>query len=279
MQMAKVSVKRATMARTSRERELIERFLQTLNVEQKRTYVVTDWPDSDSSAQNVDAIATDAVHGTLAIEHTVIQPFTGEKNDSAILLKGIGALDKKPSLIVPGYDVDLCFHVGAVPKGISWPSVADHVEAWYLAEFASLPHGRSTQMIPGLPFDLEVDVEKERGEGHFFISRWMPPDSVDSVVVTALGAKLPKLVAARSDRRLLLLEKDSLPRSPDEIGAAIERCRASFPDLERLDEAWVINTVAWPAEDYTPAYFVWPRPHALAWRRVRNLSRRRLRTP
>jgi hypothetical protein len=266
------------MARTSRERELIERFLKTLYAEQKRTYVVTDWPDSDSSAQNVDAIATDPVHGTLAIEHTVVQPFAGEKNDSAILLKGVGTLDKKASLIVPGYDVDLCFHVGAVPKGISWPSVAAHVEAWYLAEFATLPIGRSTQNIPGLAFDLEVEVDKERGEGHFFISRWMPPDSVDSVVATALATKLPKLVAVRADRRLLLLEKDSLPRSPDEIGAAIERCSGSFPDLQRLDEAWVINTVAWPAEDYTPAYFVWPRPLALAWRRVRNFARRRQRS-
>lgn len=266
------------MARTERERELIQRFVQALNAEQNSAYAVTDWPDDDSSKKNVDAVATDASRGTLAIEHTMIEPFKGEKKDADILLKGVGSLDKKPSLVMRGYDVDLCFRVGAVPKGVSWPSVAEHVEAWYLAEFASLAVGRCTRLIPGLPFSLEVDVEKDDGEGHFFISRWMPPGSVDDVVATALQTKLPKLLAANVNRRILLLEKYSLPRSPDEIGLAIDTCRSNFPDLERLDEVWVINTVAWPGEDFTPAYFVWPRPLALSWRRLRNVARRRQRS-
>lgn len=257
---------------------LINRFLRCFNEEKQAGYEVTAWPDDDSSMQNVDALARDPLRGTCAIEHTILQPFIGEKDDSTILLKGIGKLDKKPSMTVPGYDVTLTVGVGAVPKGVHWPSVADRVERWYVSAFPTLRMGRTKAVVPDLEFTLELDVEKELGEGHFFITRWMPDESIDAVVTTALAAKLPKLTAYAADLRLLLLEKDSLPRSPDEIGAAIDRNAAAFPALQKLDEAWVINTVAWRSEDYAPCYFVWPRPSALAWRRLRNLTRRRLRS-
>jgi hypothetical protein len=171
--------------------------------------------------------------------------------------------------------VDRCFKVGAVPKAVKWPAVAASVEAWYLTTFPQLPLGRSHHVVAGLSFDLEVDVEKDEGDGDFFISRWMPPESLDVVVSTALRAKFPKLVAAEIASRILLLEKDSPPRSPDEIRVAIDRLQSAFPTLDKVDEAWVINTVAWPRKDYTPAYFVWPRPQALTCRHLRNLARRR----
>jgi hypothetical protein len=56
------------VARTSRERELIETFLKTRNEEKKAAYSVIDRPDDDSQAGS-DAIATYPDKGTLAIEH------------------------------------------------------------------------------------------------------------------------------------------------------------------------------------------------------------------
>jgi hypothetical protein len=87
--------------------------------------------------------------------------------------------------------------------------------------------------------------------------------------------KLSKLAAATSKKRILLLEKDSVVGSPEEIGVAIERHRAQFPELQEVDEVWVINTAAWPREDYTPSYLVWPRRMARAWRLTKNLASRR----
>jgi hypothetical protein len=265
----------APMARTRRERDLIQRFLTSYNAETCAHYTVEAWPDEDSSAQAIDALAVDSAFGSLAIEHTLIQPFAGEKQDSAILLKGLAALDQKTTLVEAGYDVTLTVKVGAVPKGVSWPAVALVVEKWYVSEFPNLPLGSSTHLIPDLQFALELDIDKEHtGEaGNVFVSRWMPAATVSTPVQRALETKLPKLVAAVADRRLLLLEKDSAVRSPDQIGAAIEDSKQLFPELVSLDEVWVINTVIWPAKDYTPAYLVWPRHLALAARRRKKRPR------
>jgi len=267
------------VARTDRERELIERFILAYNVEKNADYTVTEWPDEDSSAQAIDAVAADNDLGTLAIEHTLVQPFENERADSAIFSRCLAPLDHKPALLKPGFDVTLTFKVGAVPKKVDWSVVPKAVEDWYLAAFESLPFGNFNRVVDGLPFECEVNVDKETttGEPHLFIDRWMPGETIDNVVSTSLAAKVPKLAAAPGNTRVLLLEKNSLPRSPDEIGEAVERNRERFPELERIDEVWVINTVVWPQKDYTPAYFVWPRSLARSWRRFRNLASRRRR--
>jgi hypothetical protein len=47
------------------------------------------------------------------IEHTIVQPFQGEKADSAIFLRSIATLDQKPEMLLPGFDVDFTMTVGA----------------------------------------------------------------------------------------------------------------------------------------------------------------------
>src|SRR5713226_7290908 len=162
------------MARTKREQELIARFLESYNEDRDSNYKIARWPDEeDSTAPAVDVVANDAKSGVLAIEHTILQPFVGEKNDSAILLKGIANLEKQPHLIQPGFDITLTISVGAIPKGTDWKSATATVERWYMSSVAALPIGRSKHRIPGLNFDLDVDIDKERAaaEPHFFISR------------------------------------------------------------------------------------------------------------
>ena len=254
------------MAISNREKQLIERFVAAYNAHRGTAFKIVAWPDEvDRTGQGVDALANDPTNGELAIEHTLLQPFVGERQDSHVFNTTVAQLDQKQSLILPNFDADLCFTVGAVPKGVDWNRVAPAVEAWYQSVCHILPVGHSKHQVPGLPFDLYVDIQKEPtlGDGHLFISRWMPSESVKPVVRQALIAKISKLVAAQSKARLLLLEKNSLPRGCWEIGDALDKLRPEFAELTKVDEVWIVNTVAWQTEDYTPSYLVWPLNRAI----------------
>jgi hypothetical protein len=90
----------------------------------------------------------------------------------------------------------------------------------------------------------------------------MPSESADVVLEQALATKLGKLVAAPVAKRVLLLEKASLVRGSSEIGDAVEALRSDFSDLAKIDEVWVIDTVALATENYTASYLVWPPAEA-----------------
>jgi hypothetical protein len=249
------------MALTTGEKDVIGRFLERYNEYHSSTFAVTSWPDElDRTGKAIDAIAEDSQF-RLGIEHTLLQPFSGEKQDSNVFAQTVGQLDQKPNLVLPSNDVDLTIMVGAIPKGFDWSKVAPAVESWYLANRHSIVEGRSIHRIPNLPIPLDVAVNKVRssGKGHFFVQRCMLPETVVPVVEQALKTKVPKLVAAQVSRRVLLLEKASSPRGYGEIGQAIETLRGKYPDVAQVDEVWVINTVSLKTENYTPSYAIWPR--------------------
>jgi len=49
----------------------------------------------------VEVIATKADRVKLALEHTLIQPFVGEKFDSEKFIKAFGRIEKNPALMIP----------------------------------------------------------------------------------------------------------------------------------------------------------------------------------
>jgi len=248
------------MALTNREKEVIRRFLKHHNDYHGFSFDVTSWPDElDRADEAIDAIAKDGER-YLGIELTLLQPFTGEKYDSEVFMKTIGQLDKKETLILPDFDVDLTVSVGAVPKGVDWSMVAPGVERWYLSVKSSIPVGRSAYEVPDLSISLRVEIDKQRspGQGHFFVQRFMPAETVEGVMEQALKTKVPKLLAACVEARVLLLEKDSPARGRREIRAAITDLSAKYPEVNQVNEVWIIDTVALESEGYAASYLVWP---------------------
>lgn len=259
------------MAVTASEKRAIEQFLTTYNAFNGVDLKVVAWPDEiDRTGKAIDAIASDG-QDTVAIEHTLLQPFAGERGDSAIFLRTVGSLDQKPTLQLPDYSVTLTVAVGAVPKGPDWTAVAPAIETWYLGTAKTLPEGRSDHVVPGLPFPLEVHIEKVAvpGRADFFISRWMPPETLDAVVQKAIADKLPKLLATKADEHLLLLEKNSIARGYGEITEALRGIEAAGTNLDDV-EIWVMDTVALESENYGPSYLVWPEDDAEAFDAYRH---------
>jgi hypothetical protein len=256
------------MAITHREKQIVQRFLPVYNRFVNEHFDVSEWPDDvDRTNKRVDALATGPSNSRLAIEHTLLEPFAGERYDTNVFVQAVAPLHMKASLISPGVDVSLYFHVGAIPKGVRWPDVPAHIEAWYGSVGVGLPFGRTTVAIPSVSFDLQAVIDKEAvvGAGHFFVERWMPEGTLLPTVRRALAHKLGKLATERANRRVLLLEKNTWPWGYVAICEAIEALRFEYADLSVLDHAWVINTCALETDDYSPSYLVWPATEKLAF--------------
>ena len=86
----------------------------------------------------------------------------------------------------------------------------------------------------------------------------MPKETVESVIRTALAAKLPKLGATAANERILLLELESPSRSNWEIGQMIDDVKGDFADIAAISGVWLAKTPAWETEGYVGFHLICP---------------------
>ncbi len=210
------------------------------------SYIVTAWPDSDSSKKNVDALCIDANNRTLALEHTLIEPFKSEKEDAARFMKTLGVLEDDPALRQQGFTCIASQAVGAIPNGVRWDDIPSIVRAQLVTSLPQLPEGRSIVSVSIGRSALQISVQKMRtlptDPGHFFTARHRSESPDHDLIRGALMCKLPKLAASAADHRILLLEKDAVAgTTEDQYGLVRDE-----PDIvelrNKIDEIWGINT-------------------------------------
>lgn len=243
------------------DKELIARFIVAYNEEFATNFIVREHPDSQQ--RNLKAIDALAVCGqqTLAIEHTLLQPFPGEREDANVFLRTIGTLDRSSEFAVPGERTKLLVEVGAVPRGAKWNVVAADLKNWYSSVRSTIRFGLTTYQVPTHNFEITVSAERTKlggTKGYFHVARWLPPASVDDTVRQALDTKLDKLAATPASGHVLLLEQNVPVRGGPEIGAAIDAASAQYPKLSQIDEVWLGDTSALHTEAYVSFEIVWP---------------------
>lgn len=246
-----------------RDQKLVALFLEKYNELTNSTFQVDKWADQiERNKPAVEAIALDQLGISLAIEHTLLQPFKDERNDTQRFLAAIDSLEKDSSLKLPKHMVNLSLHVGTIPKGVDWSSVNRTVREWLRDNIAAFPLGTSSQIVPNLPFELRIGVDKidmpHDEEGKIFFGRYVPPDTLAEVMRTALSTKLPKLVGTNADKRILLLEKNDILHGYFKTHEVISSVGQHFAELSKIDEIWLANTVAWESENYLNFCRVWP---------------------
>ena len=246
-----------------RDQQLVVDFLSAYNRDGGTTFKVVRWPDEeDRNNQAVEAVAANDVGVTIAFEHTLIEPFEGERIDSDRFLKVFGTLEGCCDLMKPGYNVDVYVRVGAIPTGVKWEGVADRVREHISRKVPFFAEGQLSESIAGLTFPLEVMLTvTAHGAGeadHVWVSRILPADSLRSVVRRALRRKLPKLVATMADRRVLLLEKADFAHGYFNARVAIDELGPEFPELKQVDEIWLVITPSWQSEEVLFFYELFP---------------------
>lgn len=237
-----------------RDQQLVLLFLSAFNQHHGTSFQVVRRPDEENrQIPAVEAVAADDSGTTLAFEHTLIEPFEGEKNDSNRFMRVFGPLESHPALMKPGCNVTLGVKVGAIPNGVKWDAASIQVREYLARTIPSLGEGRRFENIPAVGFPLTLDVAIERHgaeeDDHVWISRILPADSLASIVRRALNRKLKKLVVEPAARHVLLLEKADFVHAHSKIRVAIDEMSHDFPELAQVDEIWLVITGSWETEN------------------------------
>jgi hypothetical protein len=130
--------------------------------------------------------------------------------------------------------------------------VVNGVHEWLRTNIGALPSGQSMQKCkiaasgsaPATDVDLQVSVTGDPDfEGQPPLIRRYGPVNVAETVEKALTAKVPKLVATAADTRILMLERSQWSPSENDIHDEFEKRRLTFPDLAKVNELWIVETV------------------------------------
>lgn len=208
----------------------------------------------------VDQRATRRSDGkTVAIEHTVIEPFVGDKSDLASFEAAFLRIETDKSLPVPGRGIQVFVPVGTLRnqhKKVAQDAVVQSVHGWIRSNRLALRDGASEHScaitgIPGEPsFDITLNLKvtplqhgRFAASGSLLVRRQQVENNLDEVIEKALRKKLPKLVGTVADKRILLLERQHWNLSAKRMLEEIEKRRASFPDLAHVDEIWILETI------------------------------------
>lgn len=200
----------------------------------------------------VEMIATRLCDGlTLAIEHTLIEPFVGEKTDlHSHFIELARQLKADESLLVPGLAISVYAPVNVLPRRSNRQGIINDLSAWirsncmsFTSEWA-LRDCPSTHHPDGRIVLQVMSQSMDDPDTKFLIVQRYGEMRVGSAVEKALERKLPKLVKTDVHRRLLMLERDQPWVDPDAIYDEIERLRPQFPTLAAVHEVWIVDTVS-----------------------------------
>jgi hypothetical protein len=124
--------------------------------------------------------------------------------------------------------------------------LASGLRTWCARRLATLPEGTSAHVITAYGTPVRVDVEKTRcpGEhGRLSIFPREPPATFATAVTVCLNDQLETLLAASTDRRVLLFENSCRLWSVGQLRTELE-ASLEFPGLSRIDETWMVDVTA-----------------------------------
>jgi hypothetical protein len=244
--------------------ELVKMFLSQFKDAEGRSYTLKARPDVEERKEKaIEAIAVADDGHTLAVEHTYIQPFEGQRSDDIPFLKVFEQLRTDGSLKIASRFIDVLVPAFAIPKGVEWEDVAKKVRQWFVDTANTFPlEGETKYSIPGCEFELNVVVqtfELPETDGVLVVSRILPSgEPFDAVLDKALVQKVPKLVATPADKHILLLEDGGVAIGFAKIGMGLDSRLEKLQDLKKVDAVWTVHTMEWKSKGNALFVRVWP---------------------
>lgn len=193
---------------------------------------------------------------TRAIEHTIIEPFVGEMQDRAKFDREIRSIRDDATLAVTDRIIYVFVPIGAFDghKKKTRAGIVASLHSWLQEKLSSLEEGDKQYPCEirlagraSLKLTLTIRVVASLGPGGLIIARQQMSVDLDKVVKKALEAKLPKLIATDADKRILMLERQHMNSTDDQILDEIEKV-ATGRELSKLDEIWFVETLVYETE-------------------------------
>jgi hypothetical protein len=234
--------------------KIIRQFIKTYNIYQDAQFTITRWPDKEERNQRAcDAYAEALGVRPLAIEHTNIETFRQQKQDSARFLQVCGVLETELKGAFP-YDVHLIIPTFGIQTGTDWNAITNMLRAWLLKNVGALPFGNTSHKVDGVPFNIGISKQDRHGTG-FGVARWAPPnlgsnDELIEIVAGALNNKNDQLQRYRTygDQTVLILETDDIALMNHVLlYKAFLQASASIP-TPNIDQVWMARTIG--SEEY-----------------------------
>ena len=220
-----------------------------------------DWLDRRLD-KAVEVLATRRSDGeTLAIEHTLIEPFVSDKEDYAFFEPSFLKIEDDKALVVPDRWIQVFIPVGTLHghhEAHSRDAIVKAVHDWIRAHRLNLPDGQTNHpcKVSGVPgcvayeITLTIKAKSLPGRGALRVRRQQVGNDFGDVIGKALRRKLPKLVAQKADKRILILERQHMNLVPEQILDEIEKQSAGFSELSAVDEIWILETIGYEQSGY-----------------------------
>ena len=208
-----------------------------------------DWLDRVTDGA-VEALITRTDGKRLAIEHTLIESFVGERTDLE-RFKNFLCIEDDPALCQADRIVYINVPRDALLKGTQWDAIVTCVRDWLRANLAQLGEGDGHHDCPiagpGIAkpstMKLHIKIIHSKGSDRGPIVRRYGLTNVGGSVEKALKAKLPKLAKTPADVRILMLERSQFSLSETQLWQEIQSRAADFPLLTEIAEIWFAETV------------------------------------
>jgi hypothetical protein len=248
---------------TKQDKYVLERWLQLYNRLSQTSYTVESWPDDDSSKEQIDAVCIDGSAEKLAIEHTLIQSFVGEKKDTDRFSKTLAKLENHPDLIVPGYSFTVAQRVGAIQSGTDWKEIETELPRQLEGILPNLPEGQITVRVGTEKWQLELQIVKSPSVPDLgdrcWVARLWPGDPGPELIIEAIERKIPKLAKYVVFKKILLLEQDGVAGTIEAQFEKLSQADQGIAEiLDAIDEIWSVNTSFLESEQTIYSNQVWP---------------------
>jgi hypothetical protein len=240
-------------------------------------YEDLSWADADKDWLDrridgaVEMLATRKSDGkTLAIEHTVVQPFVNDKEDFAFFEKTFLKIEDDKELVVPDRWIQIFIPVGTLHGRVaSRDVIVRAVHDWIRVNRLSIPNGETKHQcaVGGVPDqdDLEITLTIKAmalpEHGQLNVRRQQIGNDFGDVVQRVLIKKLPKLAKQEADRRILILERQHMNLVPDQILDEVVIQSASFPQMSDIHEIWILETIDYQSGGYFQFELLKDRKH------------------
>jgi len=216
-----------------------------------------DWVDRRIDG-GVEMLATRKSDGrTLAIEHTVAQPFVGEIQDfRAYFEPSFLNVEADKSLIVPDRWIQV-FIPARTLDGHKKPSaragIIQAVHDWIKNNRFSIADGQNDYQctVTGIPgtagfeITLTVNAQELPGNGALHVRRQQVKNDFSEVIRAVMERKVTKLVAQPADKHVLILERQHMNLVPRQILGEVRKQAVNFPLMASVDEVWILETIGY----------------------------------
>jgi hypothetical protein len=244
----------------TRDKQIVRLFLSGYAKKTGAALVRIDYPDEvfrDGPA--VDAIATDEFGRRVAIEHTILPPFPGQKENLSGSLERVFEPLKRQA--VPGRNICITVPDHSIKRGQNWARAAEALQGWFEGAKSSFPLGWSYHIliVPGLRLKVHMVGHCEAvGEQKSCVSIMYSHPNMEEqfadAVAQSVERKVGKLVKTRADRRILLFQREWGAYSSRRLEIVISSLAPRFPKLERVDEIWLADSFLWESHGGSIAF-------------------------